>query len=129
MWELGWNTPIKEADLWEMVCREFCIDNIYMSPVSGIKHKFIKEVSSIKDFLDETQIQAVFLDEKGEIPLHEFKHPESCIYVFGKTNESVLYHKRPGDVSVYIQTIRSSAMLWAHQIAAITFYDRQVKSW
>ena len=37
-WELSWNAPIKEVELWNFPLRDFNVSEWYMWPVSGIKH-------------------------------------------------------------------------------------------
>ena len=131
LWELGWNTPIKEADLWEMVARDFGV-TIAMCPVSGVRLWWeggLLEYADLPAALTALGLPGVFVDEHGTVPLRDFVHPESCVYVFGKTSTSALYAMREGDVSVSVETPGQLGMMWAHQAAAIVLYDRQVKSW
>ena len=44
LWELGWNTPIKEVEQWEFPLRDYGVDEFIMSPVSGISNNAVKEV-------------------------------------------------------------------------------------
>jgi hypothetical protein len=41
---LSWNTPIKEAELWNLVLRDFAVKSWYMWPVSGIRHNEAERV-------------------------------------------------------------------------------------
>lgn len=130
IWELGWNTPIKEMDLWEMVIRDFGVDEFYMTPVSGIESGFVKESSSLEEvLLKYPDLPVVIVDEKGENKLSTFKHPESCIYVFGKTTCSPLFLRKPQHQTLAIETVANDALLWAHQACAIVLYDRMKKLW
>ena len=129
-WELGWNTPIKEIDLWEMVTRDFSANEHIMIPVSGIKHRSVIERENLQSVFDEnTDLTVVFCDEHGETCLQEFVHPKKALYVFGKTNFSpFLSQKRDDDLSLKVETMRSDGgLLWGHQAAAIILYDRMIK--
>lgn len=133
LWELGWNTPIKEIDLWEFPLRDFGVDAFYMCPVSGIEHSMVEERHSLEDLLKEARedgITVVFVDEKGTTPLKNFRHPENVLYVFGKSglNPLTAYGQKE-DLSVVIETKANGGMLWPHQAAAIVLYDKMKKSW
>lgn len=131
-WELGWNTPIKEVELWEFPLRDLGVSNFYMSPVSGITNVAVSEHNDIKLFLDserEKDQTLVFIDEHGEDILSSFTHPENATYVFGKTSFSPMSSfKIEGDRSVKIQTVINSGLLWSHQAASIVLYDRMLKA-
>ena len=129
IWEQGWNTPILEADIWEMAVREFGVEKFYMTPVSGILHPIVIERPSIPDILKENETHtAVFVDEKAETDLTEFKHPENALYVFGRVDHSgVLLYKRESDLSVKFSTPSDTGLLWPHQALVILMYDRFLK--
>jgi tRNA(Leu) C34 or U34 (ribose-2'-O)-methylase TrmL len=132
LWELGWNTPIKEAELWEYPLRDFGVDHLYMAPVSGIRSGYVQEIEELTEIMDQHRATAeiVFVDEKGVTPLAEFQHPENVLYVFGKTSLSPLIaYGKPGDKSIRIETNADKGMLWAHQAATIVLYDRMKKTW
>lgn len=130
-WELGWNTPFKEVDLWEAPLRDLGIDTFYMSPITGILHGSVLEHSDMKVFLDAEREKGqtlVFVDEKGDENLTSFVHPQNATYVFGKVSFSAMVSfKIEGDVSVKIQTVKNSGLLWPHQAATIVLYDRMLK--
>lgn len=129
-WELGWNTPIKEADLWEMVYRDFGADELIMIPISGIAHRSITEKKDIETVLQENKdLTVVFCDEQGDSTLASFEHPENVLYIFGRTNYSpFLNMQRDQDMSLKIETVRpNGGLLWGHQAAAIILYDRMQK--
>ncbi len=129
-WDLGWNTPIKEIDLWENPMRDYLVDTLYMCPISGIDNKKVEERGGIQQVLDENpELTAVFCDERADKTLKEFKHPKKALYIFGKANFSpFLALKRKGDKSVKIETGRpDGGLLWGHQAAAIILYDRLLK--
>ena len=44
-WELGWNTPILEYDLYHFITKEYQIDELIMTPVSGINKKITEEAN------------------------------------------------------------------------------------
>ena len=46
-WELDWNTPIKEIDLWRYPLQDFGVETFYMTPITGIESKFVEERPSM----------------------------------------------------------------------------------
>jgi hypothetical protein len=128
VWELGYNTPLMELDLWQYPLREFAVDEFVMSPVSGIRSEAVIEVHDLGVWLAKQTDQIVFLDEHGEIPLKEFTHPENCIYVLGKASMSTYRaYSKPGDLSVRIETPGNTGMIWQHQAVVVALYDRMMK--
>lgn len=128
MWELGWNTPIMEFDLWAFMLRDFGVDELIMSPVSGIDRKVTEHPNPEAALDANPDLVVVFVDEKGKTPLADFEHPRDVLYVFGKASRSPLA-LRPKAQSVRIETQEKKGLLWPHQAAAILLYDRQVKEW
>jgi hypothetical protein len=132
-WELGWNTPIKEVDLWETMLRDFCVEHWYMEPVSGIVGHDVCEIASLETLVEDERalgITIVFVDEKGETPLADFEHPQNVLYILGKASYSPLKALgRDGDLSVRIETPAQAALLWPHQAIAIVLYDKIRKIW
>jgi tRNA(Leu) C34 or U34 (ribose-2'-O)-methylase TrmL len=131
LWELGWNTPIKEIELWEYPLRDFKVDDFYMSPVTGIDSNFVKERKYFEEILEENKdLSFVYVDEASETSLAEFAHPNKALYIFGKASFSPMaMYKKSKDLSVRIDTAENKGLLWPHQAAAIVLYDRMVKSW
>jgi hypothetical protein len=131
IWELGWNTPIKEIDLWEYPLREYGVDKLYMTPISGIDNNAVIEKASLEEILAEHRgWKVVFCDERAKTTLKHFNHPKKALYVFGKANFSpFLSLKRPQDLAVKIESSApEGGMLWPHQAAAIILYDRLLKA-
>lgn len=128
-WELGWNTPIKEVDLWEYPLRELGISQMYMSPISGIDNKYVKEMASLQEIFDENiNLVRVYVDEHATVNLSDFIHPENALYVFGKNSFSpFISYGRPQDLSIKIPTVLNQGMFWSHQAASIILYDRFIK--
>ena len=139
-WELSWNTPIKEAELWNFVLRDFEVEYWYMWPVSGIKHNeeqrvHLLERRDIKEILAENQnIVNVYVEPENPlfphngINLRDFKHPENVLYIFGSAHfNPILGNKKDKDLSLTIPTIRNNGVLWPHQCLAILLYDKLVK--
>jgi hypothetical protein len=127
---LGWNTPIKEADLWRFVVQEFAVDLWTMAPTSGIADPGIHEFPTIEAILDEYRgtYTPVFVDESAEEDLETFQHPESAIYVFGRVGSAPYRTDRTElDRAVRVRTPTDSGLLWPHQIAAILLHDRNTK--
>lgn len=133
LWEFGWNTPIKEVDLWQFPLQDFGVEKFYMCPVSGIDNAMVEERHSIEEVLKEAREEGtavVFVDEKGSTPLKDFKHPANVLYVFGKSGLNPLKaYGRDRDLSVVIETKANGGILWPHQAATIVLYDRFKKSW
>ena len=129
IWEFGWNTPIKELDLWEYPLRDFVVDMFYMTPISGIKSDVVHERESMEDILNENRdFDIVFVDERGYIDLENFIHPKNVMYIFGKSGLSSLSaYGNKDSISVKIKTIKNSGLLWPHQAASIILYDRFIK--
>jgi hypothetical protein len=131
LWELGWNTPIKEFDLWTHPLRDFGVEEFYMSPVTGIDAD-VTEVPNLGDLLDEQRQHRplVFVDEEARGSLRTFVHPPDALYVFGRTSLSpFVAYRQPEDRAVSIPTVYDKGLLWAHQAAVLVLYDREVKSW
>ena len=123
-WEFGWNTPIKEVDLWKYPLRDFGVDHLAMCPVSGIKDSFVKEYESVERIIEEySHLPLIIVDEKGENDLESFSHPENALYLFGKTTGSVLGFADRG-TSLKITTPADKGLLWGHQAASIILYHR-----
>jgi hypothetical protein len=133
MWEIGWNTPIMEFDLWEMVLRDFGvfgIDNWCMCPITGInKSKKLEERETIQEFVGENpDFTPVYLDENGETNLADFDHPEKVLYILGRNRYSPIAQSKQA-LSVRIETKENKGILWSHQALSIVLYDRMKKSW
>ncbi len=129
MWELGWNTPIKEYDLWRFPMRDFEVDEWYMTPVSGIHAAGIQERANLEEIIAENpDLLPIFCDERGTTMLSEFEHPENALYVFGRSNYSPFIHTAEQGHSLKIETPRTKGgLLWGHQAASIILYDRFMK--
>jgi hypothetical protein len=138
-WELSWNTPIKEAELWNLPLRAFGVPKWYMWPVSGIVHNEqqkvdLQERRSMLDILNETQdFIHVYVEQynpafKQYIPLdlREFKHPDNVMYIFGSAHYNpVTYNTmREQDYMVAIPTQGNAGVLWPHQCFVTIMYDR-----
>lgn len=127
-WELGWNTPIMEYDLWAFPLRDFGIDEWIMTPVSGINKPRVIEVHQLSDAIkNNPKLTPVYIDEKGEIPLTEFEHPKDALYILGKANYSPWVSQGKQGISVRIETPASKGLLWPHQAVSIVLYDRMKK--
>lgn len=127
-WELGYNTPIVEADLWEFPMREMGVEEHTMIPVSGIRNNFIQEEHDIDAVLAKnSDLTVVYVVENGDTPLKDFKHPERALYITGRTTLNPKGSQRPQDLSVRVETALDNGMLWAHQALLIVLYDRRMK--
>jgi hypothetical protein len=123
-WELGWNTPIMEYDLWAYMLQDFGADFI-MWPVSGIKQPRVVEYNTLEEVLeDNSNLTPVFVDENGEVELGNFEHPEDAIYVLGKASFSPWDAAGKKGLSVRIDLPDSKGGLWPHQAIALILHDR-----
>ena len=131
MWDLAWNTPIKEIDLWRYPLQDFGVDSFYMFPITGMCSKYVKERESLEDILKENKNSiVVFCDERAKVNLKDFEHPKGdTLYVFGKANYSpFLSMKREQDLELRIETPHpKGGLLWGHQALSIILYDRYMK--
>lgn len=130
-WEMGWNTPIKEMDLWEFVNKEFNVNAFHMFPASGIFNNNVIESNTLDEVFAKLPNDHVriFLDENGETDLVNFVHPVNAVYVLGKSGFSpIAGYKRPTDLSVKIATPTNSGLFWPHQALSIVLYDRFLKT-
>lgn len=141
-WELSWNTPIKEAELWNLPLRDFGVEDWFMWPVSGIRPNerevTLHERENLASILEEnTALTWVFMEPPCErlgvepVSLVDFEHPDDALYVFGSAhyNPVAAGHGRPGDAVVALPTLHDKGVLWPHQVLVATLYDRMVKSW
>jgi len=137
-WEVGWNYPRVESDMWEMVLREFGVDCQCMMPVSGIKahenQTFLMEYNDVAVAVDAARTAGrsiVFIDEAGDTELDDFTHPADVAYVFGRTSQNLMslyMDAGQGDVSVRVDTPNNTGLPFGHQIAAIVLHDRFKKA-
>jgi hypothetical protein len=140
-WEIGYHAPITEQYYWSLPLRDFYISNWNMTPVSGIKSaepgvNLTEWVDYDEFFTANPNITRVFIEPRTEHQnpdttwLHNFEHPEDCVYVFGSAHYNpTLRHCREGDIVVSIKTNDDKGVLWADQALCIVLYDRMVKSW
>jgi len=128
VWELAWNTPIKEVELWEYPLRDFGVESLIMEPVSGIRNSFVEETNDLRSKLEELRSEnytIVFVDENGSEELNNFEHPENVVYVFGKATISTMTaYKKDNDRSLKINTVNNIGGLWPHQCAVLILNDR-----
>lgn len=122
-WEFGWNTPIKEYDLWHFPMREFKVDELAFTPISGIKKKGIREFNNMDDMIAYYNLPVIICHEHGEFDAKTFKHPEKALYLFGRTSRDILpmYKDYP---SIKVVTPVNKGMLWGHQAASIIMYEK-----
>ena len=103
--------------------REFGIERMNMTPVSGIKHKWLHEYPTLDKLIaDRSHLVPVAVDENGETEISDFDHPDNALYVCGRVSESCL--ARFDGPSVRIDTPTNEGMLWPHQALAIVLLDR-----
>ena len=130
MWDISWRSPIKEFELWEYPLKDFLVHTLYMTPITGIQKK-VEERHSLQEIIDDNpDYTVIFCDERAEVELKNFVHPENALYIFGKANFSpFLSMKREQDLELRIETPHPrGGLLWGHQAASIILYDRMVKN-
>ena len=138
-WELSWNTPIKEAELWAIPMRDFGVYEWRMWPVSGILNQeqqvHLTEYPDLDVALKGLPGRRVFLEADGHFPLattqlHEYEHPEDAVYIFGSAHfNAALARRTDADDAVQVPTVENAGALWPHQVMVAVLYDRLVKSW
>lgn len=132
IWEEGWNVPIMEVTQWEMMLREFGVDHLNMTPVSGIaapwgNKPWLTEYNDMAEVIaDHSALTPVFVDEAATVELQDFQHPADALYVFGRAGYSPFESIGEGHLSVKIMT-PCPGCLWAHQACAFLLYDRMLK--
>lgn len=140
-WELGYHAPITERYYWSHPIRDFGTAEWHMAPMSGVKKCDQKvelvEWEDYEKFFDaHPDLTRIFLEPRTErfnpntVWLHEFTHPEDCVYVFGSAHRNpTVQYCREKDIVVSIKTEEDSGVLWADQAMCLVLYDRMVKSW
>jgi hypothetical protein len=143
-WELSWNTPIKEAELWNLPLRTFMIEDWYMWPVSGIQHNEwqkvnLHELPTFEDVLAANQdLVHVYVEPFNKanpqyVPedLREFEHPKDVLYIFGSAHFNPVARnlRREQDKMVMVPSIRNQGVFWPHQCLVTVLYDRLAKGW
>jgi hypothetical protein len=133
LWEQGWTVPIIEIDSWEYPLRDFCVNQFYMTPVSGVTGRWITEKNDIQEIIDENpDLTIVWVDETAETTLSDFEHPDNALYIMGRTStRPMITYGNETHKSVKIETKpdgSNQGMLWSHQSICIVLYDRLIKS-
>jgi hypothetical protein len=138
-WDIGYHAPITEQYYWSFPCRDFGVIDWNMCPVSGIKNNeqqvTLSEWNHYDDYFQKHPDKIrVFLEPRTKhsnpdtIWLHEFEHPDNCVYVFGSAHYNpTLKHKRDQDFVVTVKTIKDNGVMWGDQALCITLYDRMMK--
>jgi len=122
-WELGWSAPITEVDQWWTVMREFNVERLNMTPISGIAKNWVHEYPSFDELLADRPLTPVFITENAPVELRDFEHPEDALYVLGKVSYSPFSDLSQDHLSVRIDSPKPG-MLWPHQALAIVLYNR-----
>jgi hypothetical protein len=128
LWELGHNVPYSEASLWEMVVRDYQVDQWHMAPVTGIANEVVVEWPTPAAMVEalRQKYSLVFITEQAHCELRQFAHPrEDVCYVLGKCNYSPFVQLQHGeDWSVRLGTPANDALLWPHQCLATVLWHR-----
>lgn len=132
-WERGWAHPWFEIQVWDDLAQAYNVDRLFMIP--DLKMNAITQLDSydrIEDFLDDYRglVKLVFLIPRDEyadgISLKDYKHPETCIYLFGASWTSLVSYITEEDDVVAIDT-PVSHQIWQYAVAGAVLYDRLIK--
>ena len=135
--------PVMEAHQWNLALRDYGVSSWCMTPVSGVMHLEesrvkLTEFHSYDDLLESCgDLHRVFIEPRTahQNPtttwLHEFEHPDDCVYCFGSAHlNPTLGRFRPFvDDVVSIKSVLDDGVPWATQCLMVVLYDRLVKSW
>lgn len=127
-WEIGWNTPEKEYDLWKFPMREFGVDKLAFTPVSAINTD-IDEFTSFPAMVEHYNLPVVICSDIGGIDIRDYKHPKDALYLLQRTSGGDLRGMFPKADVITIATPLEKGMMWGHQAASIIMYDRYLKVW
>jgi hypothetical protein len=127
VWEQGWFDFKTELNLWYFPMKDFGVDELAMSPISGLNNNKVKEFRSVEELVQHYGLPVILVTENGETSLETFKHPEDCLYLFNRTSGGNL--KVNPDYSLRIDTHLNKGLLWGHQAASILLYNRLSKTW
>ncbi len=150
-WEIGYHAPITEQYYRALPIRDFGLTDWNMIPKSGINNVEqgvnLTEWKNYEEFFETyPELTRVFLEPRTEHHnpdttwLHDFKHPDDCVYVFGSAHYNpTLKHYRDTAITksgkiykdhiVTVKTEQDKGVLWADQALVVTLYDRMLKSW
>lgn len=140
-WEIGYHAPITEQYYWSLPLRDFGVTDWNMVRMSGIepaepKVALTEWPTYDSFFAAHPDATRVFIEPRTDHHnpettwLHEFEHPDNCVYVFGSAHYNpTIEYCREQDSVVSIKTDDDKGVLWADQCACIVLYDRMVKSW
>jgi hypothetical protein len=133
-----------EANLWNLVMRDFDINEWWMNPVSGVRNNEeryvnLNERNHYQDIMNDIDptLQRVFLEPhtststENPIWLHDLVHPENCVYIFGSAHYNPTIDttiNREEDIVVTIKTQNDAGVLWSNQCLLTVLYDRYIKS-
>lgn len=138
-WEIGYKAPVMEAYEWAFPLRDFGVTEWAMCPVSGVrnpdKQVNLKEFPNYKEMLDYySDLQRVYLEPRNNkynpetVWLHDFEHPDDCIYIFGSAHKNpTIGTLRDEDVVVSIKTKLDNGVLWSNQCVTVLLYDRMIR--
>ena len=139
-WEIGYHAPITEQWFWSLPIRDFGLTEWHMMPVSGIRNR--EQLINLTEWASMDEYFATYPDKKRvfieprtkhqnpeTIWLHEYTHPEDCVYIFGTAGYNpTMIHHREGDDIVSVKTVNDKGVLWADQAMCIVLYERS-KQW
>lgn len=127
LWEEGWLDYKTEAFMWKQLLSAYAVDKFVMCPARLPPRTNLLQFDDVSSALSELQGVRVYLDPFGGEPLHDFKHPEDAIYIFGRAGDNNHRHISQEDNVVKIQTPKR-VDFFAICAASIVLYDRELKN-
>jgi len=142
-WEIGWNTPLLEADLWLLPLRDFGVTDWWVWPVTGIRCREqrvnLHERPDLRTILQETPSwRRVYFEPINPSQfsgpstlLNEYEHTDDAVWIFGSNHFCPPMQMGRDENADYVTlpSVEDAGVIWPHQIFVAAAYDRLVKSW
>jgi hypothetical protein len=132
-WDIWVNSSQEYLVHWRFMIEHFGVEEIYMTPKSGLDEPNLTEVDSIQEAIDQNpNFTVVLVDENGTTPVDQFTHPENVLYIFGKVGWSPIENIFGAD-SIRIRSWAKNpntswGLLHPHQAASIILHDNRLKN-
>lgn len=120
MWETGWLEPKVELFMFRQLRGAFKYDRLVMVPKLLGNRTSVDEYDTMEEALESCEGELIFMEHRGDVMLHEFKHPQKAVYVFGN---AMMHNLRFNGTNVRIDTPEKTDM-FAVNAASIVLMDR-----
>ena len=107
VYEKGWLDKKVEKFIWRQLGHSYSVDKVVLT-------------DNVEEALLSLEGEVVLLEPTGDVMLHEFKHPENAIYVFGN---AMNHNLKLDGIKVRIDT-PTMADMFAFNAAAIVLESR-----